>query len=128
LYQKLPSFCFVVSQRTDQRRSGDSLLRDIGKFVPAQNEPATTERYMPSAFILPNVIGEPHDRLARSVLLGARSVTAGRVGSSAWLGFFPGHVENGDHRSIRCLAVTDNTPAFRSISTIHDTSTIPPSS
>src|SRR5258708_1806030 len=37
-------------------------------------------------FFLPNVIGEPHDRLARSVLLGARSVTAGRVGSSALLG------------------------------------------
>src|SRR6266700_798188 len=37
---------------------------------------------------LPNVIGEPHDRLARTVLLGARSVTAGRVGSSALLARF----------------------------------------
>src|SRR5437660_11986163 len=38
--------------------------------------------------LLPNVIGEPHDRLARLVLLGARTVTAGRVGSSALLGRF----------------------------------------
>jgi len=29
-----------------------------------------------SSLILPNVIGEPHDRLARSVLLGARTVTS----------------------------------------------------
>src|SRR5256885_1877441 len=37
---------------------------------------------------LANVKGEPHDRLARTVLLGARSVTDGRVGSSALLGRF----------------------------------------
>ena len=37
-------------------------------------------------FILPNVQDEPRPQLARSVLLGARSVTAVVVGSSAWLG------------------------------------------
>jgi hypothetical protein len=39
-----------------------------------------------SVFLLPNVKGEPHGYLARSVLLGARSVTSSRVGSNAWLG------------------------------------------
>ena len=37
-------------------------------------------------FILPNVQDEPRPSLARSVRLGARSVTARVVGSSAWLG------------------------------------------
>ena len=34
---------------------------------------------------MPNVKDEPHDQLAQLVLLGARTVTAGRVGSSALL-------------------------------------------
>ena len=34
---------------------------------------------------VPNVQDEPRPQLARSVLLGARSVTAVVVGSSAWL-------------------------------------------
>ena len=37
-------------------------------------------------FILPNVQSEPRSWLARSVLLGAQSVTAMIVGSTAWLG------------------------------------------
>jgi hypothetical protein len=36
--------------------------------------------------ILPNVQDEPRPQLARSVRLGARSVTAVVVGSGAWLG------------------------------------------
>ena len=39
-----------------------------------------------SVLFLANVLDEPHGYLARSVLLGARSVTSNRVGSSALFG------------------------------------------
>jgi len=54
-------------------------------------------------FLLPNVLDEPHGYLARSVLLGARSVTSNRVGSSALLGSFfilYGFVEFSPHLNV----------------------------
>ena len=38
-------------------------------------------------FLLPNAQAQPHGCLARSVLLGAQSVTSNRVGCSAWLAY-----------------------------------------
>jgi hypothetical protein len=56
-----------------------------------------------SAYEDPNVKAEPHGYLARSVLLGARSVTSNRVGSSALLGRNKQFIEERSRSVIRCV-------------------------
>src|SRR5258708_6656988 len=79
---------FDQSERSAGRtlRSFDAGIKTGGTFARMQY--IRIWCFAPDAHILPNVKDEPHGRLARSVLLGARSVTDGRVGSSDLLGWF----------------------------------------
>jgi len=69
------------------RCAGTSMMR----FVFGLKHPENTTRQQKiimcrMIIFLPNVQDEPRPQLARKVRLGAHSVTAVVVGSSAWLG------------------------------------------
>src|SRR5947209_6455664 len=60
--------------------------------------PSIAQTKMMTRFIalMANVKDEPRPRLARLLLLGARGVTAGVVGSSAWLGIWASLYDSGE--------------------------------